>query len=608
MIEPGGIDADSGQPGHEPFRPELHATEWEADEPAASVGDVNDRLFALARGLVERGKQHAFLAPEIPTLVLTTALQSYLDLKDDEVLLAVVGIPKQGGTRLGCALTSRRIYWPSPRRRKTPGGPPRCQSIEYAMLPQTIPRLGSGAINLGGGQWFGTAGSSGLRIALIDFLGVARAIARGEAETHPIAELDLQHARAVRPRVVRATKEARSLQSDIRQFESRMMHASRAIVTPVIVLACAAVFLAMLAGGVSWNDPKLEQLLRWGADSGKEVIIDHQYWRLLTSMFIHIGLWHLLMNMFCLATAGPLVERLFGHLGFAALYFLSGLGGSIASVWWQPALAGAGASGAIFGIFGGLLGFLAIRHREVPFAILKPIRAGAIGFVAFNTFFSAIIPGISMSAHMGGLVTGFICGLLMTMVAPADLRARSGVVTAVLRIGVAGLLCAGLLALGYTQLESGKARVLADPVMAINDFLLARKPVYAEFNRLQQETSRLASKVDDSRMAEITEALHRLKSESDALSDRIRTLPARNSEVEKIRDELVSAGASHRKLLDSFEQYVATGDEKHVEGPGGAQESRKACDEHIERANSLVDAYFKAHGLHLLKDNESAKP
>ncbi len=607
MMEPGGTDEHSGLSGHEPFRPELRAVKWEADEPADSI-DLDTHLFALARRLVERGEQHAFLAAHIPTPVLTTALQGYLNLQDDEALLAVVGIPKQGGTRLGCALTSKRIYWPGPRGRETRDGPPRCQSLAYGMLPQGVARAGSGAINLGGGRWFGTAGSSGLRTALIEFLGAARAINRGETHTQAIADRDLQNARLLWPGVVRATKEARSLQSDIRQFEGRMMHASRAIVTPVIVLACVVVFLAMVATGVSWQNPKVEQLLAWGADSGMGVIINHEYWRLFTSMFIHIGLWHLLMNMFCLATAGPLVERLFGHLGFAALYVLSGVGGSIVSVWSQPMTTVAGASGAIFGIFGGLLGFLAIRHREVPFSILKPMRAGAIAFVAYNMFFAAIVPGISMAAHMGGLVTGFVCGLLMTAVAPADARARSGVVTAVLRAGVAGLTGLGLLVLGYTGLESGKAKILADPATAINDFVKATQPVYAEFERFKQETNRLASNIDASRINEINEGLGRLKSESDALSDRIRALPAANSEVAAMRDELAAARQCQRKLLDSFEQYVSTRDEKHIEGPGGLQESREAFDNHLVRVKSLADAYLKAHGLQILKNDESANP
>ena len=167
-----------------------------------------------------------------------------------------------------------------------------------------------------------------------------------------------------------------SAKSDIREFESRMMHASRAIVTPVIVLACVLVYAATVARGVNWIIPNGSELLGWGANYGPYVILDHQYWRLFTSMFLHFGLFHLLMNMYCLVTAGPLMERIFGHVGFAAIYVLSGLGGSILSVCLQPMSSGAGASGAIFGVYGAVLGFLAVRHRDVPLSLLKPMRRG----------------------------------------------------------------------------------------------------------------------------------------------------------------------------------------------------------------------------------------
>ncbi len=380
--------------------------------------------------------------------------------------------------------------------------------------------------------------------------------------------------------------------------------------TPLIVLACVVVFLAMVATGVSWQNPKISQLLAWGASSGNEVIINQQYWRLFTSMFIHIGLWHLLMNMFCLATAGPLVERLFGHLGFAALYVLSGLGGSIVSTWSQPMVTVAGASGAIFGIFGGLLGFLAIRHREVPFSILKPMRTGAIAFVAYNMFFSAIVPGISMSAHLGGLATGFVCGLLMTAVAPADARARSGAVTAVLRAGMAGLTAAGLLVLGYTGLESGKAKFLADPARAGQDFATASVPVYSEFNRIQQKIEQLESDLDVRRVGkhEIPDVLDRLKSESDALAGQIQALPAANPGLLPMRDELAAAQRSQRKMLDSLEQFVATGDAKHIDGPDGLRASVEAYSKHHERIESLTNEYVKAHHLQVGPREKSAKP
>jgi rhomboid protease GluP len=605
MMQPGEVDEPGAHPGHEPFPPEVHAVEWEADEQADSI-DFDTRLLALAHVLVEKGGQNAFLAPQIPPAVLTAALQGYLDVQDDELLLAVVGIPKQGGKRLGCALTTRRIYWPSPRRRKTTGGPPRCQSLAYATLPEGIAPVGSGPIKMGGGQWFGMTGSNALRTALYEFLRVARAMSRGGGETPAFAEQDLQHARSVRPRVVRATKEARSLQSDLRQFEGRVMHASRAIVTPALVVACMAVYLVMVTKGVPVLNPKPQQLLAAGADFGPSVIIDHEYWRLFTSMFIHAGLMHMVMNMLCLFVAGPLLERLLGHLGFAALYILSGVGGSIASVWSQPMVAGVGASGAIFGVFGGLLGFLAIRHRDVPHSILKPMSSSAIGFVVFNTILSAVIPGISLAAHIGGLVTGFVCGLLMTAVAPADARARSGVATAALRLCVAGLVGAGILVLGYSQLESGKAKIVADPVTAINEFLRAAQPVYDEFDRIEQGTGRLG--FGHGREKQFTDALARLKSQSDALSDRIRAMPAANSEVQAIRDELVIAQRYQRKQLDAFKDYVETGDQKYFGGPDGLKQSREAYGQHLVRANSLVEAYLKAHGLQMLKTDESAKP
>ena len=240
------------------------------------------------------------------------------------------------------------------------------------------------------------------------------------------------------PRVVAADERARALRAQVQTFERRTFVATRARVTPAILLACVAVFAAMVARGASVMKPGGEMMLEWGADFGPAVIFDHEGWRLFTSMFLHFGLIHLLANMFCLATAGPLVERFFGHVGFAALYLLSGLGGSIASLCIHPMAISAGASGAIFGVFGALLGFLAIRHREVPTAMLKPMRGGALAFVGYNTIFGLGVPGIDMAAHLGGLVTGFVCGLMLTAVtrAPVAPGRRAGLGAAA--IGRAG--------------------------------------------------------------------------------------------------------------------------------------------------------------------------
>ena len=617
MMEPADNADANQQNGQHGFRPELRAVDPPEDERADSI-DFDSRVFALARRLVETSQDHAYLAPYIPPPVLGTALQGYLELQDGEVLLAVVGVPQKGSAQLGCALTTKRIYWPGEHRNSSGAGPPRCQSLVYAALPENIKRIGTGEIDLGDGRWFATTGSSILRTALIEFLGAARAITRGEALPQPISVREIQNTRLVWPRVAAATLQSRSLQSEIRQFEDSMLRASRPVVTAAIVVACAAVYVAMVVTGVSPLEPKLDQLFAWGANSGPSVMIDHEFWRLFTSIFIHFGLLHILMNMLCLVSAGPLVERLFGHFGFAALYVLSGLGGSIVSVWSQPMAIIAGASGAIFGTFGGLLGFLAIRHAEIPFSILRRLRGGAIGFVAYNILFSAFVPGISMAAHLGGLVTGFFCGLLMTVVSPGDVRARSGLTPALLQAGVAGLVAVGLAVLGYTGLDSGKAKILADPQIgaelnaapAFNAFTAAAKPVYSEFDRIYREIQKLGPDLESGRRGkpELTEALRRLKSESDTLADRIRAIPADNSELQAIRVQLASAQSGQKKLLDSFEQFLDTGNENHINGPAGFRASDEALNKHLTESISLHGAYIKAHHLRPAKGEKSPKP
>ena len=97
-------------------------------------------------------------------------------------------------------------------------------------------------------------------------------------------------------------------------------------------------------------------VLEWGANFGPKTM-DGQWWRLFTSMFLHFGIIHIGFNMWVLWNVGRLVERLVGNFGFALLYVVSGLLGSVASLAWNPTTISAGASGAVFGVVGALIGF-----------------------------------------------------------------------------------------------------------------------------------------------------------------------------------------------------------------------------------------------------------
>lgn len=188
---------------------------------------------------------------------------------------------------------------------------------------------------------------------------------------------------------------------------------AKSSVTSTLLIMNVLIFGMMLLQGVDPMRPATESLLQWGANYGPRTT-QSEPWRLLTSMFLHIGVLHLLFNMVALWNVGRLLEGLIGSPGFVVLYLLSGLAGSLASVLWNPQVVSAGASGAIFGLFGGLLAFL-VRHREAAsHGFLAALRTNTLAFLGYNLLFGMLQEGIDMAAHLGGLVGGGLCGIMLT--------------------------------------------------------------------------------------------------------------------------------------------------------------------------------------------------
>jgi rhomboid protease GluP len=212
-------------------------------------------------------------------------------------------------------------------------------------------------------------------------------------------------------------------------------------VTPVLIAINVVVFLVMVANGVDPLNPNPESLIPWGADIDAKTAAG-EYWRLLTSMFLHVGILHLAVNLWVLWMVGRLVERLFGNLGFALVYFLSGLGGSLASTVWNPLMVSVGASGAIFGVFAALGGFLVRYPHVIPKKELRRLILGTVVFVGYNLVFGSMTPGIALAAHAGGLVVGFVCGLALGQEPdPASISSRR--LRNLIVAGSGGLLVAG---------------------------------------------------------------------------------------------------------------------------------------------------------------------
>jgi rhomboid protease GluP len=185
----------------------------------------------------------------------------------------------------------------------------------------------------------------------------------------------------------------------------------RVVVTPVLVLLNVLVFIGMVASGADVMDPKIEDLVNWGANFGPQTL-DGEWWRLLSAAFVHIGAVHLALNMLVLAGIGPMVERMLGGPAFALVYVASALGGSLASLLWNPVMVSAGASGAVFGAFGGLLGVLLVQRRSVPPAAHALLKQNGIGFLGYNLVIGFLLPNVDFAAHIGGLLFGFALGAL----------------------------------------------------------------------------------------------------------------------------------------------------------------------------------------------------
>jgi rhomboid protease GluP len=408
--------------------------------PAAGIGDAatdTDSWAACALAccwpLVRSAEVH--FATNIPQKVLTGALRIYLQIQPDELLLAIIDRSGGRSPAWGCALTTRRLHWagrasasftsPHP---GLPGQPrpPLGRSIAYADLTK-ITRDGMLFSGVEPGTQdrlsFGPHGI-GVPEVLVDVLkNLCRAARREPVSPSPAAE---EVARRDLPTVIRRTEQARAMQGKLRSFpELLKVSMPRVVATPVFAAICIGTFAMMVGSGISPFVMKPQEVWTWGANNGPSVIIDGERSRLLPSMFLHFGFLHLVFNMWCLLWFGPLVERLFGSLGFAALYLLSGLGGSIASLWYHTMAISAGASGAIFGIFGGLIGYLIVRRDVSPRSVLELFRPGVIFYLAIDSLLGLAVPSIDGAAHLGGLATGCLCGLMLHRPWPPPILAAS---------------------------------------------------------------------------------------------------------------------------------------------------------------------------------------
>jgi rhomboid protease GluP len=197
---------------------------------------------------------------------------------------------------------------------------------------------------------------------------------------------------------------------DILQALQYLIPRGEHFITSIIIDLNILVYLAMVFSGLGIMSFDAGDLIRWGALE-RSSITGGEWWRLLSCTFLHGGLVHLVLNIFGLVIAAMFVEPILGRARYGILYLLSGICGSLlSSCWHDDNMVSVGASGAIFGLYGAVLGLLLTK------AFPREERQGVFVFISIYVGINLIwglAGGIDNAAHIGGLVSGAIFGILL---------------------------------------------------------------------------------------------------------------------------------------------------------------------------------------------------
>ena len=249
--------------------------------------------------------------------------------------------------------------------------------------------------------------------------------------------------------------------------EMNQVAPAKPVVTWTIIAICTAVFIIEILKGASFDTMSVDLAIRLGANYGPSTL-SGQWWRLFTAMFLHFGFFHLAMNMWCLWALGSLAERLMGRAAYLVLYIGTGLCGGLLSLAVHPQLVSAGASGAVFGVAGGLITYLALKKAPLTFESAKK-RLSSLGiFLAYNFIYS-LRPGVDMMAHAGGLISGLAIAAALPRfliapsaeITPAPIGESSSVNRRITQVAIACAIVVLLAAIGIRRLQADSIYVLA---------------------------------------------------------------------------------------------------------------------------------------------------
>jgi len=362
----------------------------------------------------------------------------------------------------------------------------------------------------------------------------------------------------------------------------------RPLFTYIFLGVNIAIFLLMALAGGSTNE---STLMAFGVKSNPQ-IARGEWWRFITPIFIHIGMLHLFFNSYALWIVGPQVEKLYGAARFVILYVLTGVAGVYASYFYHPQSESAGASGAIFGLFGVLLVF-GVRYRNsIPPFFKRAVGTGVLPVIVINLIIGFTIPAIDNSAHIGGLLAGAALAALIPFQKPG--AETQGIFRTVQMVLLAVIVVSFYAVaknydgphLSVRNLRRSFTQILTTS-STTQDFIDA---INSAQNTFEESARELESRKTDN--------IGSLKADTTKAIDRLRKIPSLASNV----DELMAALL--RVMQDQYEliQDVERADTVTFAHGRRLRENVRAFDEIMAQFSKWVETDGRRFGIEMRND------
>ncbi len=261
---------------------------------------------------------------------------------------------------------------------------------------------------------------------------------------------------------------------------------------PVLIAINVAVYAVMVIRGVNWWMPSADETIPWGVDFWP-LTTTGEWYRLMTSAFVHFGIFHIALNMWALHAVGKFTERLFGNLFFLLIYLFSAVLSGLTSIWWNHEAAAAGASGAIFAIYGALIAYLLFQRAAFPVGAVARLLRSTMGFVLLNVAFGFSVTGISNAAHLGGLASGFVLGAVMARPLNPDRRRRQTIPKLLAGVALGSAMAVAGVALIPKASAADRAEV---------DFTMSWHEIATQATRAASETGALLDRLNSEKITD----------------------------------------------------------------------------------------------------------